>query len=246
MATEQETICVPFPKPRSSLKIRLPFGDLDSVVDISKGPPTDCTLIHGLMLQLSPALVSMECFLNLLNLVQVLSNLPPDPKELEKAVKKMTECFAVFVKIPFMIVDILKLIIAYLKCIIEAVRSILAFQVGINLGDAENNPAISSSFDCAQNNAAASTAQLSEALKAIQPLLSILKTLMGLAKGGDAILGPAQKVMDVIPEILSTLEPILAGGGTTVGVPGTQDTIQTLDNLKTDLEKLEDSLDALG
>jgi hypothetical protein len=240
MATEQAPICVPFPKPRS-LKIRLPFGgSLDSVVDISKGPPTDCTLIHGLMLQLSPALAGMECFLKVLKFIKTLQS---NPADIPGAIAEVASCFVVFDNILKMIIDILKLIIAYLKCIIEAVRSILAFQVGINLGDAEDNPAISLSFDCAQNNAAASTAQLREALEAIQPLLEVLKTLLSIA--GTVLPGPAQKATDVIPVIVNTLKPILEGGGATVGVAGTQDTIQTLDDLKNTLEQLQDSLDAL-
>jgi hypothetical protein len=248
MATEQETICVPFPKPRS-LKIQMPFGgSLNSVVDISKGLPTDCTLVHGLMLQLSPALASMECFLKVLKFIKAIDDLkndiPPDPAKIVQAAAGVASCFVVFDNIPKMIIDILKLIIAYLKCIIEAVRSILAFQVGINLGDAEDNPAISLSLDCAQNNAAASTAQLREALEAIQPLLNILKTLLSIA--GTALPGPAQKATDVIPTVVDALKSALAGGGATVGIPETQDTIQTLDDLKNTLEQLQDSLDPLS
>ncbi|MBW4518168.1 MAG: hypothetical protein KME16_00350 [Scytolyngbya sp. HA4215-MV1] len=248
MATEQGPICVPFPKPRS-LKIQTPFGDLNSVVDISKGPPTDCTLIHGLMLQLSPALVSMECFLRLLKFVSVIKDLASTPPldavpKIIGAASDLGECILSIGKIPKMIIDILKLIIAYLKCIIEAVRSILAFQAGINLGDAEDNPAVSLSFDCAQNNAAASTAQLREALEAIQPLLDVFKSLLSVA--GTTLPGPAQDATKIIPDIVDTLKLVLSGGGATVGVPGTQDTIQTLDDLKNTLEQLQDSLDPLS
>lgn len=249
MATEQKVICVPVPKPRS-MKIRLPFGgQLNSVVDISKGPPTDCTLVHGLMLQLSPALAGMECFLKVLKVVLALKDIditkPPTIAAIVTAAKDAAKCFgAVVINIPFMIIDILKLLIAYLKCIIEAVRSILAFQVGINLGDAEGNPAISLSLDCAQDNAAASIAQLREALELIAPLLDVLKTLLSIA--GVALLGPVQDATNVIPDVVDTLKLVLSGGGVSTSVPGTQDTIQTLDDLKNTLEQLEESLDALG
>jgi hypothetical protein len=135
-------------------------------------------------------------------------------------------------------------IIAYLKCILEAVRSILAFQVGINLGDAEGNPAVSISLDCAQNNAAASTAQLMETLKAIEPLLKILDSVKPLAT--LPVPGPAQDAINVIPNVVEALKTILAGDSATVGVPETQNTIQTLDDLKNTLEQLQDSLDALA
>ena len=245
MEDNQTPICIPLPKPKP-LKIRLPFGDLNSVVDISKGPPTDCTLIHGLMLQLSPALVGMECFLNLLNFVQILSQIkgPQDLVKIADATAKVAGCFVVFGKIPLMIVDILKLIIAYLKCIIESIRSILAFQVGINLGDAEGNPAVSLSLNCAQNNAAASTAQLRQALGAIQPLLKLLEPIKALAT--VPLPDPAQKALNIIPEVVAILDPILAGGGATVGVPGTQDVIQTLDEVDSTLNELEEALDAIS
>lgn len=250
METEQKPICIPFPKVRKPLQIRLPFGgSLSSIVDISKGPPTDCTLIHGLMLQLSPAIASMECFLKVLKVMIALTKLDPlKPQSIADIITAAVDaakCFgAIVINIPFTIIDILKLIIAYLKCIIEAVRSILAFQVGFNLGDAEDNPIVSLSFNCAQNNAAASTAQLREALELIQPLLDVLKTLLGIA--GAALPGPAQKATNVIPEIVDTLKSVLAGGGASVGVPGTMGIIQTLDDLDNTLAQLQDSLEALG
>jgi hypothetical protein len=53
------TPCVPFPKAKP-LEIALPFGGaLSSITDVSQGPPTDCALVHSLMLQLAPMLASM-------------------------------------------------------------------------------------------------------------------------------------------------------------------------------------------
>ena len=132
---------------------------------------------------------------------------PTDPPSITNIVTAATEaaaCFTdVIVNLPKMVIDVLKLLIAYLKCIIEAVRSLLAFQVSLNLGDAEDNPALRLSFDCAQNNAAASTAQLQEALKTIQPLLEILKTLLSIA--GGTLPSPAQKAADIIPTVVDAL-----------------------------------------
>src|SRR5262249_8330750 len=158
MATIGASIpCIELPNPKP-LKISLPFGgDLKSVIDISKGPPSDCTLIHGLMLQLAPALASMECFLKVLKVVQAMSNISVTSlPDIAKAVGEMLACFNVFAKIPCMIVDVLKVIIAYLKCIIEGVESIFKFQIGINFGAAAGNPVLLASLNCAQNNANAS------------------------------------------------------------------------------------------
>ena len=94
MADSSSIPCIELPNPKP-LKISLPFGgDLKSVMDISKGPPSDCTLIHGLMLQLVPALSGMECFLKVLKVVQAMTNINIDTlPEIAKAVGDMLECF---------------------------------------------------------------------------------------------------------------------------------------------------------
>ena len=67
MSNVQTIPCIKLPS-GGSFSISLPFGgQLTSVIDLSKGPPTDCTLIHGLMLQLGPALAGMQCILKLRN-----------------------------------------------------------------------------------------------------------------------------------------------------------------------------------
>jgi len=235
MATIGASIpCIELPNPKP-LKISLPFGgDLKSVIDISKGPPSDCTLIHGLMLQLAPALASMECFLKVLKVVQAMANISVTSlPDIAKAVGEMVACFNVFAKIPCMIVDVLKVIIAYLKCIIEAVESIFKFQIGINFGAAAGNPVLLASLNCAQNNANASTAQLKEALALVKPIGDMAPSLPG----------PVGDALKIIPDALASIGQVLDGGSVSAGVPGGADVVAKLDEVKTVLKQVEDALD---
>ncbi len=244
MAAGLSIPCIELPNPKP-LKISLPFGmDLKSVMDISKGPPSDCTLIHGLMLQLAPALAGMECVLKMLNVFAALANVkgPNDIVKVAEAAAKLGECLSFAIKLPCMIVDILKLIIAYLKCIIEAILSLLKFQVGINFSEAAGNPVLLASLNCAQNNGKASMAQLKEALAVVQPLLELLKPIMDMA---PSVPGPAGDAIKIIPDALKSIRSVLDGGGAAVGVPGAQGPVQILEDVKSKLQQIQHLLDAL-
>jgi hypothetical protein len=245
MSTADSIPCIQLPNPKP-LKISLPFGaDLKSVVDLSKGPPSDCTLIHGLMLQLAPALAGLECILNMLAVFSALANMkqPGDIMDVVKKAKKMADCFLFPAKILCMILDILKLIIAYLKCIIEAVESLLKFQVGIDFNAANGNPVLLASLNCAQNNATASMAQIKQALELIQPLLTVVKPIADLA--ASPLPGPVQDTLKIIPEVVATLKSVLDGGGAAAGVPGTKDAVKTLDEIRNTLTNIQQVLDSV-
>jgi len=226
MTQSNKIPCVPLPKAKK-LKITLPFGgELQSIADTSKGPPTDCALVHSLMLQLTPTLSGMTCFLRVLKVVQALAKLtePGDPVsklgDIGNAALKAADCFLVFDKLPKMLADILRLIIAYLKCIIQAIKSILDFQVGIDLNAAQGNPVLLASLDCANNNAQISLDQLMEQIAVIEPLLDIIKPIAEVA-GSPLNL------------------PSLAN------ISGEKDLPKLLENLNITLEQLQQTIDTL-
>lgn len=250
MAETQEIPCIPFPRPKKPLEINLPFGSkLQAITDMSQGPPTDCALVHGLMLQLAPTLAGMTCFFRMLSVIKALKDLSLNPDSVKNVATKaaeLAECFNVFIKIPKMIVDILRLIIAYLQCIIGALTSLLNFRMGIDLQSAEGNPVLKASFDCALNNADASFDQIKQALEVIQPLLDMISNLMGMAAAG--LPDPAGKALKIIPDVLSAIGPIVENGGASVGVPGSenfQNILQTLNDLKSTLEQVDEALQSL-
>jgi hypothetical protein len=222
MTQSNKIPCVPLPKAKK-LKITLPFGgELQSIADTSKGPPTDCALVHSLMLQLTPTLSGMTCFFKMLKVIKVLSEIkqPGDILEVAKAAKELSKCFLVFESIPAMIADILRLIIAYLRCIIQAIKSILDFQVGIDLNAAQGNPVLLASLDCANNNAQISLDQLMEQIAVIEPLLAVVEPIAGLVG-------------------ISLEFPSLAK------VSGADDLPKTLENLNNTLEQLQQAVDAI-
>jgi hypothetical protein len=206
--------CVSLPKvPVKMPKIELPFGvELQAIMDISKGPPTDCTLVHSLMLQLAPVLAGMTCFFKVLKVMVALKDISVDslPK-IAQAAADLADCFLVFDKIPKLIGDILRILIMFLKCFIQAVESIINFQVGIDLNAADGNPALLFSLQCAQDNAQTSLAQLMAALEAIQPLLDMMQPLMQM--GGLSLKLPsmadvtgAKDLTEMLHKIEATLE----------------------------------------
>jgi hypothetical protein len=230
--------CIPLPNPKP-LKITLPFGgELKAPIDPSKGLPTDCTLVHSLMLQLAPTLAGMECFFKILNVIRAIQELskPGNPvsklKAIGNAAAKAVGCFVVFANIPIMIVDILRLIIAYLRCIIQAIESIVDFQVGIDLNSAEGNPVLLASLSCAQNNAQIALGQQIQALAVVESVLSMIKPISDLAE-------PKLSLPDLSKLKLSGKTPSLADA------TGLQEVSQTLQDLNITLEKLQETLDAI-
>lgn len=196
---EQAVPCIPFPQPEV-IKIPLPYGaELRSIVDMSK-PPSDCSVVHSLMLQIMPLLASMECLFKILKVAkELLDVLPSSPADVinpasvvstlkdvvTKVVPSLADlagCFLLFdpCEISRMIAAILKMLIGYIGCLIEGVESVLNFQVGIDLDSAQGNPVLLASLNCAQDNAEASLTSLSQALEGIQPLLDIASSLLEL------------------------------------------------------------------
>src|SRR5690348_7778335 len=89
----------PLPDPKK-FEIPLPFGGaLKPIVDMSKGLPNDCEMIHSLMLQVTPMLCGMECMLRVLKVMMALkelvSSLPDLSKvsDVVKAIEQLAECF---------------------------------------------------------------------------------------------------------------------------------------------------------
>ena len=184
------TICVEIPK-ISVPTVSLPMGiELQAIADLSKGPPTDCALLQNLMLQLMPTLAGLTCIFKILGVIAALEKFvqgplnPSNVKGVLDSISDMSECITGILPgtaLFEMIKSILLLVIGYLKCFVEAIKSVLDFQVGINLNAAAGNPALLQSLQCASDNAATTMQQMMMALAPIQPLFKMLEPVIKMA-----------------------------------------------------------------
>lgn len=164
--------------------------ELQAVADFSKGPPTNCALLQNLMVQLMPALAGLTCIFKILGVIAALEKFMQNPVNPSSATGVLTaigdmgECITSIIPgtaLFEMIKSILLLVIEYLKCFVEAIKSVLDFQVGIDLNGAAGNPALLQSLQCASDNAATTMQQMMMALAPIQPLFKMLEPVIKLS-----------------------------------------------------------------
>lgn len=248
MSDTQIIPCIELPN-LPPMNITLPFGvQLSAVADFSKGPPSNCTLIQSLMVQLSPALAGMACIFKMLNVFVELSkitnplNVPSGIVNVAKAAAELAECFLFPAQIVCMIVGILNMIISFLLCIIEAVESLLNFRLGIDFSLTAGNPTLLATLTCAQNNADASSAQLMQALQLIEPLLAVIQPILSLA---PSVPGPINDVIKAIPNAIASIGAALGGGSVSAGVPGAEGPLQVLESIRADLSEFQTALAAI-
>jgi hypothetical protein len=195
MATATQNPCGPLGS-ISIPSISLPMGiQLQAVADFSQGPPNNCALLTNLIVQLMPTLAGLTCIFKILNVIGKLEgflnafpNIPSVPAkaaEVVEAITGMSECLSIVIPgigLFTFIKDMLLLIIEYLKCFVDAIKSILNFQVGIDLSVAQGNPDLLSSLQCASGNADAAMAQLMQALGPIEPLFNMIQPVIALSQ----------------------------------------------------------------
>jgi hypothetical protein len=221
------------PKP-SPLEIRLPTGggSLKAFTDLSKGIPNDCAMTFNLLVQLAPLLASMDCLLKILKLLEPLAKVvtgvakvPPQPPaeelaKLPQAVIDLAPCFGIFASIPMFAKDILCLVRAVLRCLLQQLKAVRDLMAGLalRLEAAEGNADLMATLKCAQENAQAAGQNTAQAIEPISAFLGILSPILGIAglpslelempsappedvEALDAIIDTLQAVVDAIDEI---------------------------------------------
>jgi len=223
-----EIPCIEVPK-AEPLSVTLPFGGkLQSMINIADGPPSDCAVAHSLMLQVTPMMASMTCLLHVLKVISGLKKTVEsafvETGDLIAAIDDMMDCLGIVLgPIPLcsMIKDILMLIIAYLNCMIEAVESILNFQVGIDLNAAQGNPVMLAQLECAQANAQNALEGTMNAMVGLEPIFELINTALSII-GEDPIgvpdlsaetpslaeLADGQDPLEPVKTVVDTLETI--------------------------------------
>lgn len=180
------------------LSVSLPFGaELRSVMDIADGVPTDSALAHSLLLQVTPLLGSMACMLKMLKVIGALKSTAESgfvsAGALIGAIADMSDCLGIVlgpVPICSMSKDIVKLVIVYIKSMIEAAESLLKFSDEIDFEAAKGNPVLLATLENARKNAQTSFEALNEALLGIQPVMEMVNMALEVV-GVGAISVPA-------------------------------------------------------
>jgi len=216
-------------KPGKPITIPIPFGaELKSITDPSNGPPSNCAIVHSLMLQLMPMLSGFACILKILNVLTAIKKVfkdsfpyidPSGLGALFDAIGKLADCVPIINPAPWlhMIKAILQMILSYIGCLIEAFESVRNFKVGIDLNAEGGTPVLLNTLDCAKGNADTSLASLMSAMEPIMPLLQVLDpitSLLGINLSGMSLAGssssgdPLQPIIDFhdkLQEIVDTI-----------------------------------------
>ncbi len=172
--------------------VSLPMGiELQAVADFSQGPPTNCALLTNLIVQLMPTLAGLTCIFKILGVIGALEKFikgpvnPANAVDVLAAIGNMSECLSIVlpgIGLYTMIKDMLQLIIEYLKCFVDAIKSILDFQAGIDLSVAQGNPDLLASLQCASGNGDAAMGQLMQAIGPIGPLFNMITPIISLSQ----------------------------------------------------------------
>lgn len=241
MATEPQKIdppkkpakCSIF-KPGTPIEIPVPFvgASIKSITDPSKGPPSDCAIVHSLMLQLMPMFAGFACVLKILNVFTALKKVfksgPPfidvgavfGANGLIDSIAKLSDCIPLANPAPWlkMIKAILQMILSYIGCLIQGFESIRNFKLGVDLNAEGGTPLLLNTLDCAKGNGDTSLAALMDAMGPIMPLLSVISPItslfgvdlssLSLSGGGGGGGDPLQPVIDFHDQLAQIVDSI--------------------------------------
>jgi hypothetical protein len=225
---------VPLPDVPSEIKVKLPFGELKGLHDFSQGIPSDCTVTFNLLLQLPPLLASLTCPLRVLNVIAKLKDVASatNPIDLIKAlpnlldaINQMSECLPPKIYLEFYctIKDILLLILNFLKCLLDEMKSILNLRINISISEkeAEGNPVLLEALACSKANANRSMEHLNAATGPIGPVMDLVGMITGIIglnlnlpklASGTAVGDDLQSIQDTIDDLdqfVTTLKQVV-------------------------------------
>lgn len=230
---EPRCIDLSLPKPNIP-KLTLPTGGtIKGIADVTRGIPSDCSMNVSLALQIAPIMASMECLLKLLKFIAPLVDVfkaaataPPTlPVKLIEAVPKLAEAgkelapcigMAIGLTIPPFIKDLLLMIIKMLKCLVQALKSVVEVLDGLEFeiaSAAQNgNDARMAQLECAKENAMASAEGAMMSIDPIATILEIAGPFLGLMPGAPTIQLPqlaSDGSIDSLKDALITLDEVV-------------------------------------
>jgi hypothetical protein len=214
------------------VQIRLPLGGtIKPIPDITKGLPSNCSLTFNMALQIAPMMASIQCLLNVLKFIGAIIDaingfkesgplsIPSSIDKLLESAKDVAGCVAQVTVpalgiIPF-VKDLLLMIARVLRCIVEALKSIVEIMNGLELQIAtarqNGNDELLAQLQCAQENAELAAAGQMQALEPIQILLDLAKPFFTIGGIPEIALPAFGSETDIaaLSSLLETLETVL-------------------------------------
>lgn len=234
--------CLDLSLPKPNLpSLTLPSGGkIQAICDITKGIPSDCSMNVNLMLQIAPIMASMECLLKVLKflakLVEAFKSATNPPKiltaisDIVAAGEDLIPCFGMplGLTIPPFIKDLLLLIAKMLKCIVQALKSVVDLLDGLELeisSAAQNgNDALAAQLECAKENGMLAAQGAMMAIDPIATVLEIAGAFFSLMPGAPTIVLPSLagvEDLDAMKTAIETLEQVvLTIEGIAEAIPG--------------------------
>jgi hypothetical protein len=219
------------------LVLRLPTGArIQAIPDLTKGIPTDCSLVANIFLQLAPFLASIECLLKVLAVLKPLMKVMEALKSADlikiagsvgdviDALNGLANCFKVLIPgagIFDFVKDLLLLIIKIIKCLIGQLETILGIMQGIELrlGEAQaaGNTELAAVLQCAKENATNAASHAGQSLGPVTNIMPLVQVFLEMAGVSLALpaLGSAedsaalQNTINTLKDTVTTIESVL-------------------------------------
>lgn len=235
----EEPRCLDLKLPKPNIgKLTLPTGGtIKGIADITRGIPSDCSMNVSLMLQIAPIMASMECLLKVLKFIGTLikvfdslknaapQDIPGGFVKIVEAGADLTDCIqmGLGLTLPPFIKDLLKLIIAVIKCALQALKSVVDMLDGLELEIASatqnGNDALAAQLECAKENGMLAAQGAMQAIDPIATILAIAEPFFSIAPGAPTITFPAlasgedldslKSVIDTLDQLVLTLQGIV-------------------------------------
>lgn len=209
---------LPMPKP---LEVHLPTGGaLKSFTDVSRGVPTDCQLNVNMLVQIAPLLAALDCPIKILKtikgLMDVLTGLPnvtKIPAFVDQVAEDLGPCFLALTPagmLPF-VKDLLRLVRSVLNCLLGQLRTLHDLMEGLALrfGEAEGNPDLLETIQCAQDNAAAQSKALTSSIDPIAGVIALIQPFAQIAQVELDLsleVAPSAEGADAMEPLIDTLQ----------------------------------------
>lgn len=216
----------------SKVQLRLPLGGtIKPIPDVTKGLPSTCSMTFNLALQVAPIMASIECLMNVLKFIGAIIDaingfketgplsIPGSIDKLITASADVAGCIAQVLAPPLGILpflkDLLLMIARILRCIVEALKSIVEILGGLELQIAtarmNGNDELLAQLECAKESAEIAAEGQMAAIEPIQVLLDLAKPFFQLGQIPEIAL-PAMASdtdLEALTTMLETLETVL-------------------------------------